>query len=197
MPERSAPTRRFFVGLGLDQTTRSACAAVAERLRAAGFAARYEAPEKLHITLAFLGNVDDRRYDAITAALLATAARSERFSIAFDKVGGFPHERKPRVVYAGARRQGAAFRALAERVRAAYRDLDFTFEDDAVAHVTVARVKEPGRPLPPIAFEPIVVPVERLTLFESIFDPQSDTSAYRIAKSAPLGAIAMLPEMSI
>ncbi len=186
MGERPSPSRRLFVGVALDDAARAACADAAERLRSTGFAARYEAPEKLHITLAFLGNVAHDRYDAIAAVLPATAARCKRLSIAFDRVGAFPHERKPRVVYLGARSQGAPFRMLSEALRGAYLDLGFSFKDDAVAHVTIARVKDAHRPLAAIEFDPIPVEVDRLTLFESIFDPKANTTRYEIAESAPL-----------
>lgn len=112
--------RRLFAGIDLDDAAASACAAVSERLRQTGFDARYEPPDKLHVTLAFLGNVVESRYEAVASALPAAAAGAASFVVSLDKLGAFPHERKPRVVYIGAREQGAAYRALAASVRAAY-----------------------------------------------------------------------------
>ena len=53
---------------------------------------------------------------------------------------------------------------------AGYAALGFAFHDDAVAHVTIARVKDSRRPLPLVEFAPINFVVERVSLFESIFD---------------------------
>jgi RNA 2',3'-cyclic 3'-phosphodiesterase len=174
------------VGIELDPTARAGCAAAAEQLRQTGFAARYEELGKLHVTLAFLGNVAVSDYDAIAAALPGATADRAPFVVTLDKLGAFPHERKPRVVYVGAREQGRAFRSLANSLRAAYLALGFTFKDDAVAHVTIARVKEAHRPLPTLELTPVSVGVERVTLFESIFDAEKNTSRYVTSASVPL-----------
>jgi RNA 2',3'-cyclic 3'-phosphodiesterase len=182
----SASTRRLFIGIVLDDGARTACAAAADQLRRTGFAARYEEPEKLHVTLAFLGNVDACRYEEMASALQAAAARCASFAVALDRLGAFPHERKPRVVYVGGRDQGAEFRTLAQSVRDAYVELGFTFKDDAVAHVTIARVKEPRRSLPLVEFAPVRVLVERATLFESLFDKEKNTTRHQMRATVPL-----------
>jgi RNA 2',3'-cyclic 3'-phosphodiesterase len=179
-------TRRLFVGIELDRTARAGCAAAAEELRRTGFAARYEESGKLHVTLAFLGNVAAADCHAVPAALASAIRGCVPFVVMLDKLGAFPHERKPRVVYVGAREQGRPFRSLANSVRAAYRALGFTFKDDAVAHVTIARVKEAHRPLPSLELAPIRIGIERVTLFESIFDAEKNTSRYETRASVPL-----------
>ncbi len=178
--------RRLFVGIRLDDATRAACAGVSEGLQRTGFAARYEAPDKFHVTLAFLGNAGAKRYEAIANALNGVAAQNAPFPLTLDKIGAFPHERKPRVVYIGAREQGAPFRALAQAVRESIAALGFKFDDDSVAHVTIARATDPRAPLRSIEFAAIVFKVESLSLFESLFDPKANTSRYEITSVAPL-----------
>lgn len=183
--------RRFFVGIALDDAARAGCAAALDALRGTGFSAKYESVEKLHITLAFLGFVDPQRFDDLVAAARECARHSNAFSVTLDKIGAFPHERRPRVVYVGAREQGAHFRALAVRLRDAYVRLGFEFENDAVVHVTIARVKESARPLPQIEFTCVPVSIGAITLFESLPDPLKKTSRYEIAARAPFE----LPEL--
>lgn len=177
---------RLFVGVELDENARARCAAVSEELRRAGFDARYEGPEKLHATLAFLGFVEASRFEEILSALRSVASEAAGFAISVDKLGAFPHERRPRVVYVGAREQGARFRALAEKVRGACADLGFEFKDDAVAHVTLARVKESQRPLPLLEFSPVALEIRGLALFESLPDPARKTSRYEIRSRVTL-----------
>ena len=93
--------RRLFVGIQLDDASRAVCAGVSERLQRTGFAAKYEPAEKLHVTLAFLGNVGANQYEAIAAAHDRVAAQNAPFGLTFDRIGAFPHERKPRVIYVG------------------------------------------------------------------------------------------------
>jgi 2'-5' RNA ligase len=181
--------RRLFAGLALDEAARAACAGAIASLQRAGFAAAYEDPAKLHVTLAFLGNVEADRVPAIERVVLATAARTAPFAVTIDKLGAFPHERRPRVIYVGAREQGAAFRRLCGSLRSAYRELGFSFEDDPVAHVTIARVKGRSlRPLPYVELPPVSLPVGELVLFESLFDKAKNTSRYETLLRAPLSA---------
>jgi len=178
--------RRLFVGIQLDDASRAACARVSEGLQRAGFAAKYEPPGKFHVTLAFLGNVAANRCEEVAAALDGVAAQTAPFALRLDKIGGFPHERRPRVVYIGAREQCATFRALAQAVRSSYVALGFEFDDDSVAHVTIARIKSPHTPLRSIEFAPIAFEVEALSLFESRFDPKANTTRYEITRVATL-----------
>lgn len=170
----------------MDDATKTACSAIAARLEAQAFEARYERSDKLHVTLAFLGNVDTSALPAIEAAIDDVAALVEPFSFTLNKVGAFPHERRPRVVYIGSREQGPAYRDLANRLRGAYRALGFTFGDDAVAHVTIARVKQRDvhRPLPLLDVEPMTLRVENVALFESIAD--ANTTRYLVRHVRPL-----------
>ncbi len=179
--------RRFFVGIELDEAARDACAEAARLLLATGFAARYEDPAKFHLTLAFLGNVDAARSGEIVAAVRQAAAQLAPFAINLDKLGAFPHERKPRVIYAGAREQGADFRRLAQGVREVLQNCGFDFANDSVAHVTLARVKEPTRPLPLVEIAPIPLRCDGLSLFESIFDKEKNTSRYEAFFREKLG----------
>src|ERR1700756_114882 len=48
---------RLFVGIALDATARAAGVKACQALQLGAFDAKYEASEKLHATLAFLGNV--------------------------------------------------------------------------------------------------------------------------------------------
>ena len=186
MSEREPRTRRLFVGIVLDGEARLRCGAVSDELRKTAFPAKFEAFEKLHVTLAFLGNVASSRAEDVASVLTTIATGLRPFDVMLDKLGAFPHERKPRVVYIGAREQGSTFRALAQRVRSAYAALGFPFENDAVAHVTIARIKDPKRPLALVEFAPIRLAIERVTLFESLFDKTQSTSRYEIVATASL-----------
>jgi RNA 2',3'-cyclic 3'-phosphodiesterase len=169
---------RLFAGVALDEATRATCGTVINVLQRSGFAATFEALDKLHVTLAFLGNVDSERCAEIVRVMEETAAATAAFDLTFDKVGAFPHERKPRIVYVGARDQGRDFRLMCARLRGGYGELGFTFKDDAVAHVTVARVNPPHRPLPLVDVVPVTLRVSTLTLFESLHDKEKNTSRY-------------------
>jgi 2'-5' RNA ligase len=177
---------RLFAGIELDSSTRAACGTVIDELQRRGFAAKFEELDKLHVTLAFLGNVDRERHAEIVRVMEQTAAATAPLEVPLDKTGAFPHERRPRVVYVGAREQGRDFRMLCARLRGGYAEIGFDFKDDAVAHVTVARVKDPQRPLPLVDVAPTTLHVRTLTLFESLHDKEKNTSRYVVSATSDL-----------
>ncbi len=159
--------RRLFVAADVDDTARAACARVAEQLRVKGWPGRWVAPENYHLTVAFLGGVDDERVAAMMEAVRDAAARETAFDIPLDAVGAFPNGRKPRVVWVGPAREVPAFGALCSAVRAPLAALGFTFEPHADAHVTLARGE--GRVALPAVGAPRIAPqrIASLTLYES------------------------------
>lgn len=176
---------RLFAGIELDNVTRETCVQTQDRLRGAAFDARYEPVEKLHVTLAFLGRVEAERVSGIEAAIDAVAAHVSAFTLTLDKLGAFPHERRPRVIFVGSRAQGAEFRNLAMSLREPYEGMGFSFDDDVVAHVTIARVKGgSARPLPLLDIAPAQLRVAELALFESL--PDGGTTRYVVRRTSGL-----------
>ena len=178
---------KLFAGIELDERTRAGCAALAARLECRGLSARYEAPEKLHITLAFLGFVDPQDVEDVRAYLAEVAAHHAPFDLTLDKIGAFPHERRPRIVYVGARNQGEAYRLLAAELCDAYTVLGFNLPEETVAHVTIARIKGGDAHLPMLdEIAPLHLRVPSIALFESV--PDKTTTRYEIRARASLRA---------
>lgn len=175
---------KLFAGIELDKRIRSRCADVAARLAAQGLDGRFEPAEKLHITLAFLGWVDPQQIEGIRDAMHAAASAAPPFTLTLDTVGAFPHERRPKVVWIGSRDQGALYRRLAYGARTAFEPLGFSFDKDAVAHVTIARVKGGHAHLPMLELRPMHVHVTHIALFESL--PAGPTTRYEVRDRAPL-----------
>lgn len=178
---------RLFAGIELDEPTRAMCVDVQSRLQRAAFDAKYDAPEKLHVTLAFLGNVREEQFAGVEEVLETTAALASPFELTLDRVGAFPNERRPRIAFVGSHDQGASFRSLAYGLRDRYHTLGFDFKDDAVAHVTVARVKGGSpRALPMLDVALHVMVVNEIVLFESL--PAGGTTRYLVRKRASFTA---------
>lgn len=175
---------KLFAGIELDKRVREQCASVAARLEAHGLDARFEPADKLHITLAFLGWVDPERVESIRDALYAGANAAAPFTLTLDTLGAFPHERRPKIVWIGSRDQGAPYRRAAYGTRAAFEQAGFAFDKDAVAHVTIARVKGGRAHLPMLEVKPMHVHVTEVALFESL--PAGPTTRYEVRYRAPL-----------
>ncbi len=157
----------MFVAVDLDDALRAECAAVVDRLRANGWPGRWVATENYHLTVAFLGGVDDERVGAVQSALNDAASRLAPFEVPFDAVGAFPNARKARVAWVGPAAPVPAFTALCGAARGPLAALGFTFEPHADAHVTLAR--SDGRATLPTVEPPNAPPlrVDALTLYQS------------------------------
>ena len=159
--------RRLFIAADIDDAARAACARVAEQLRASGWPARWVAPENYHLTVAFLGGVDDERIAELAVTTRDAAARARSFEVPLDTAGAFPNARKPRVAWVGPAADVPAFGALCNAIRRPLAALGFTFAEHVDAHVTLAR--SDGRvALPPVE-PPRIAPqrIASLTLYES------------------------------
>jgi 2'-5' RNA ligase len=176
---------RLFVGIALNDAVRDFAAEVCGRLTDAGLIAGFQPREKLHATVAFIGSVAPERYEAVTEAVSAAAAACRQFTIRFDSLGGFPKAAKARVLWIGCASPHALYLKCAAAVRQNLEALGFSFSDEAVAHVTLARFKTPLRGLPEIQLPAAVTQnVHELTLFEST--PAGGTTRYAICNTFAL-----------
>jgi 2'-5' RNA ligase len=118
--------------------------------------------ERLHVTVAFLGEVEPERYPAIVE--IGASIGAGRFELLLDRVGYWPRQR---IVYAAARELPAPLadlsRALAERVSAACLPTD---KRVFVPHVTLLR--DAKRAPEGIVFPGMHWEVRALTLVETI-----------------------------
>lgn len=104
------------------------------------------APENLHITLKFLGAVEESRLPAVEAGLAEVAALSPAFAFTVHGLGAFPTATRPRVVWAGVAEGEAPMATLAAAVDDALAPVGFPAETRGFSpHVTLGRVREPRR----------------------------------------------------
>jgi 2'-5' RNA ligase len=142
---------RLFVGVELDDRVREAAADVAESLKrqlANRVEARWIAAPNLHITLWFIGEVDDRRGEHVLAAL-DSPFEEPAFDIDIEGLGAFPPSGSPRVLWLGVGSGAENLRRLHTELALRLRPLGFEPERRPYsAHLTIARVKEVSRAIP-------------------------------------------------
>ena len=160
---------RLFAGIPLDDAARSYVASAVETLIRDDVRARWVPPENWHVTMAFLGDVDDDRSLAAAAAF-STIALPLSFSLNLSHVGAFPTAKRPRVLWVGGE-PSSVFKQAAIAVREAFTPLGFHFDDELQAHVTVGRSNGTTMLRVPSLGPPIAMPVTRVALFESVRMP--------------------------
>lgn len=124
---------------------RAALAHEIDRLRGIAAGVAWVAEANLHVTLKFLGQVEEARLGAVADALTAVAARCTTFELGVRGLGAFPSATRPRVVWAGLE-PPTPLAALAGDIDAALVALGFPGETRPfAAHVTLGRLREPRR----------------------------------------------------
>ncbi len=90
---------RLFYGFPISEDARDALRKELEQLRKSGTDMKLVEPENLHITLLFLGDVDEKDVDGYKKAL--DSMPKGAFHIQLSEIGAFPHKDSAKVVWAG------------------------------------------------------------------------------------------------
>ncbi|MBI4266431.1 MAG: RNA 2',3'-cyclic phosphodiesterase [Acidobacteria bacterium] len=178
---------RLFVAVELDLAVARAMADLGEQLRRR---AETRAPraritwipaDRLHLTLRFIGEVDERRADAIRAVLDPPVA-VDAFDLTLSGLGAFPNSGPPRVLWAGLSAGEDALIRLEEEVSARLARCGVEPENRPYRpHLTLARVREAaGLRAGPLleglgARASGTSRVDAITLFESRLSPKGPT----------------------
>lgn len=91
-----------------------------------------------HLTLKFLGEVDDNKLVNIKKVL--KSIKFKRFSLTLDKLGFFPDENNPRVIWIGFK-ENKEVDELQNQIDDKLQKLDFPVDKGFHAHITFARLK--------------------------------------------------------
>lgn len=103
---------------------------------------RWVAPEAMHVTLKFLGEISDAQRAEVEALMRRLASQEPPFTLRLGGVGAFPSVRSPRVVWVGVTEGEPAVVRLADAIEHAARQMGWRHEERPFsAHVTVARVE--------------------------------------------------------
>jgi 2'-5' RNA ligase len=140
--------------------------------REIGVSGRRVPTANLHITLAFLGDIDTQRLEELIA--VGNRLSREPFTLTLDRVG---HWRRPGITWLGPSQTPQAATALHDNLQAELASNGFpTSERPFRPHVTLARK---SRPPPAVRIEPLVWPVTRLVLVASRRDAEGSQYVVR------------------
>jgi len=99
--------------------------------------------KNMHITLKFLGWVEDRKIDALTGSVADMTKGFGTIKIGFSGLGVFPDERHPRVVWVGLSEGEEKVKELADRIEDELAKQGYKSEErEFSAHLTIGRIKE-------------------------------------------------------
>lgn len=142
---------RTFIAIELPTQVQEALATMQARLREAiakpggeeASPVRWVAPQSIHLTLKFLGDVPAERIPAVTQAVTQAAKGHKPLSLLLATAGCFPDLRRPRVIWVGLQGDLEALNRLQKAIEGALVHLGFPKEERAFTpHLTLGRVRD-------------------------------------------------------
>ena len=133
---------RTFIAVKLPETVLAAIDGVQERMAAYGFNVRWVTTGNIHLTLKFLGEVDEDEVDGIAAVLTEAVHGFAPLRLAAAGVGVFPSVKRARVIWVGLSGQLPELAALQRSIEDRLATIGYPHEKRPFSgHLTLGRVK--------------------------------------------------------
>ncbi len=135
---------RLFVGIDVGEAARAALAELLPSLREASPSSKWVREENLHLTVVFLGSVEEARVPLYAAALDRAVRGHHPLSLRLHGGGAFGGRGRPRVLWAGLDGEVSSLERLQISVEQAMVPLGHPALDrDYHPHVTLSRARDP------------------------------------------------------
>jgi 2'-5' RNA ligase len=136
-------TIRSFIAIELSTEARTALANVQDRLKSVvpPKRVRWAAPENIHLTLHFLGNVSAAEVSKVTTLLQKELGAYRPFALRLEGLGCFPNTRRPRIVWVGVSGETEPLVALQRELGRQLSVIDYVPDSRPYSpHLTIGRV---------------------------------------------------------
>ena len=139
---------RSFIAVELPGELKQALARLQEKLKSAGSVpVKWVAPENIHLTLKFLGDINPGITGKITLELEKAARDTHPFDIQVSGLGVFPDMNRVQVIWIGLAGELEKLGRLQKHIEANLIPLGFPAERRPFTpHLTIARVRDYARP---------------------------------------------------
>ncbi len=165
---------RLFIAIDVPEDIKQELRLIQGSLSRCRSRVRWIEPDGIHLTLRFLGNVDENRVGEIEGVLDQATKGYSPFELIVEDIGCFPDIRKPRVIWAGAHVDDTLL-SLHGEIEEGLFSLGFMKgERPFHPHLTLGRIKEAYR----MEWEELIAPfrgkrigrfrVNGIILFQSI-----------------------------
>ena len=134
---------RTFISIELPDEVKKNITELVDELKNLNAAVKWVEPKNLHITLKFLGWVEEKNLDNLIELAQKAVEGSKSFKANFRGMGTFPEGKKPRVVWVGTAEGGDELCKIAQGLEKTFSKAGFRKEErEFKSHITIGRVKE-------------------------------------------------------
>ncbi|MAI71323.1 MAG: RNA 2',3'-cyclic phosphodiesterase [Rhodopirellula sp.] len=137
---------RSFIAIRLAPDVDRNSARMLQRLRQANDGIKWVPTDNLHLTLKFLGDVDNTEVPAVCKVIQRVCSDHSPFHLDFAGTGGFPSLERPRILYAGINDASGSLTRIVSRLETSLAELGFKQEPrDYIPHLTLGRTRSTSR----------------------------------------------------
>ncbi|MDZ7724747.1 MAG: RNA 2',3'-cyclic phosphodiesterase [candidate division KSB1 bacterium] len=169
---------RTFVCFELPPTVLELLRSIQGRLKPLHDGTRWVNPERIHLTLRFLGDVERERLDAVMEAVQNACKAFEPFTLTVSKTGAFPNFKRPRVFWVGVSDPDQKLQQCQAAIEGELEDIGFPGEKRAFSpHLTLGRVNNSrgvanvSKELERLHPEPVSFPAREVVVMQSKLTP--------------------------
>jgi len=136
-------TVRAFIAIELTDETIAFIQKIQEGLRSFGVKARWMRPENIHLTLKFLGDINNEDVKKAGDAIISAARENASITLRAKGIGVFPGVKRPRVIWTGIAGQTKELVNLQKILDGKLQTIGFSKEKRPFkGHLTIARIKK-------------------------------------------------------
>lgn len=133
---------RCFISIAIPEDIKKGMSAIQDRLKKTGADVSWTKPDGMHLTLQFLGEIEEKRITKIETAMNIACAGINPFSLDVSGIGVFPDIRRPRVVWIGLNENGNNLTKMQRGIENQLAEIGFPAEKRRFTpHITLGRVK--------------------------------------------------------
>lgn len=92
---------RAFIAIELPKEIKDFLGSLQEELKKSGADVKWVMPRNIHLTLKFLGEIDEQKLNKVKEVLENIAENKNYFSLSLSSLGAFPKIDSPRVIWVG------------------------------------------------------------------------------------------------
>lgn len=136
---------RTFIAIDISPAVRRRAAVLQDKLRESEVNASWTDPENIHVTMQFLGDVDETLVPEVCKRVAAAAAPFAPFHASFAQAGAFPAADRPRTVWIGVDEGRENLVELHHAVQESLIEMRFPRELRTYKpHLTIGRIRDGG-----------------------------------------------------
>jgi 2'-5' RNA ligase len=133
---------RTFIAIEIPAEIKTALSGLQTELRRAGADVSWTKPENIHLTLKFLGEIEEKLVGEIERVCVEISAQFQPFALDLNRTGVFPNARQPRVLWAGLSGEIEKAVEIQRRLDERLMTIGFDREEKSFRpHLTIGRVK--------------------------------------------------------